>query len=85
MVKSYEKFSKIMASTNTKRDYIISNPNIAEKDIIKLVRLYDYIIDRMDYTYDLIIKENGIDRSKIDLVLKEIQNKTNNIWRNKNG
>lgn len=84
-IKSYQNFSKIMVDIKSKRDYIITNPNIAEKDILKLVRLYDYILDEMEYSYDLIIKENGVNRNKIDVILGNIINKTIHTWEDKNG
>lgn len=85
MIKSYETFSKIMVDVKSKRDYVITNLNIDEKDILKLVRLYDYILDKMENTYDLIIKENKVNRSEISIILKDIQNKITNIWEAKNG
>ena len=84
-IKSYQNFSKIMVDIKSKRDYIITNPNIAEKDILKLVRLYDYILDEMEYSYDLIIKENGVNRNKIDVILGNIINKKAHTWEDKNG
>lgn len=84
MIKSYETFSKIMVDVKSKRDYVITNLNIDEKDILKLVRLYDYILDKMENTYDLIIKENKVNRSEISIILKDIQNKIANIWEAKN-
>ena len=84
-IKSYQNFSKIMVDIKSKRDYIITNPNIAEKDILKLVRLYDYILNEMEYSYDLIIKENGVNRNKIDVILGNIINKTAHTWEDKNG
>lgn len=84
MIKSYETFSKIMVDVKSKRDYVITNLNIDEKDILKLVRLYDYILDKMENTYDLIIKENKVNRSEISIILKDIQNKITNIWEAKN-
>lgn len=84
-MKSYQKFSKIMVDIKSKRDYIITNPNIVEKDILKLVRLYDYILDEMEHSYDLIIKENGVNRNEIDVILGHIINKTIHTWEDKNG
>jgi len=84
-MKSYQKFSKIMVDVKSKRDYIITNPNIVEKDILKLVRLYDYILDRMEHSYDLIIKENGINRNEQDIILGHIINKIIHTWEDKNG
>lgn len=84
-IKSYQNFSKIMVDIKSKRDYIITNSNIVEKDILKLVRLYDYILNEMEYSYDLIIEENGINRNKIDVIFRNIINKIAHIWEDKNG
>ena len=84
-IKSYKKFSKIMVDIRSKRDYIITNPNIIEKDVLRLVRLYDYILDEIENSYDLIIKENKVNRNKIDIILGNIINRAEHILEDKNG
>ena len=84
-IKSYELFSRIMVDVQSKREYIITNPDIVEKDILRLVRLYDYILSAIEDNYDLIIKEKRINRNKTDIILKNIIDKATHIWEDNNG
>ena len=84
-LKSYERFSKIMVDVQDKRDYVIANPNISEKNILKLVRLYDYILDEIERSYDLIIENNGINKNKINVIFENIISRITHIWEDKNG
>ena len=84
-VKSYETFSKIMVDVQSKREYVITNGDISEENILKLVRLYDYILDEIENSYDLIIREKGINKNKIDVILGNIINKIIHTWEDNNG
>ena len=79
-VKSYKKFSKIMVDIPSKRNYILTNPDIKEKNILKLVRLYDSILDEIEDSYDLIIREKRITKREADSILDNIRNKILHIW-----